>query len=296
VTLRASDRARPIVLAGGPIVLDAGPGATVVLEGLLLAGGPVVLDEQADDEPRHVILRHCTLVPGLTRDTDKTPAAPGTASLAILHPLATATLERCVLGPVVAVEGASVGLTDCVVDADDRTAIAFAGRAPGGGPRSVAANGDAAVGDGLAVGGALRLDECTVIGRVHAYSLDVSNSLLVAVRPTADAWPAPVWALRRQIGCVRFSWVPVGSMTPTRYRCQPQSPSIRPRFTSLRFGDPGYAQLRPGTPGEVRRGADDESEMGVTHYLYTPQRETNLRIRVEEYLRFGLEAGPIYAS
>jgi hypothetical protein len=36
--------------------------------------------------------------------------------------------------------------------------------------------------------------------------------------------------------------------------------------------------------------------MGVTHELYAPQREGNLRIRLDEYLRFGLEAGIFYAS
>ena len=36
--------------------------------------------------------------------------------------------------------------------------------------------------------------------------------------------------------------------------------------------------------------------MGVTHELYAPQRETNLRIRLDEYLRYGLEAGIFYAT
>ena len=31
--------------------------------------------------------------------------------------------------------------------------------------------------------------------------------------------------------------------------------------------------------------------MGAFHELFEPQRETNLRIRLDEYLRFGLEAG-----
>ena len=73
-------------------------------------------------------------------------------------------------------------------------------------------------------------------------------------------------------------------------------PWHRPHFTSLRYGDPGYAQLRVSTPDAIRRGADDEGEMGVTHHLHQPQRETNLRLRLDEYLRFGLEAGFIYAS
>ena len=42
--------------------------------------------------------------------------------------------------------------------------------------------------------------------------------------------------------------------------------------------------------------AHDESEMGVMHDLYQPQRETNVRIRLDEYLRFGLKAGIFYAS
>jgi hypothetical protein len=36
--------------------------------------------------------------------------------------------------------------------------------------------------------------------------------------------------------------------------------------------------------------------MGVFHDLYAPQRETNLKVRLEEYLRFSLEAGIFYAS
>ncbi len=36
--------------------------------------------------------------------------------------------------------------------------------------------------------------------------------------------------------------------------------------------------------------------MGVTHGLYQPQRQANLGIRLEEYLRFGLEAGVFYAT
>jgi hypothetical protein len=64
----------------------------------------------------------------------------------------------------------------------------------------------------------------------------------------------------------------------------------------MRFGDPAYLQLATATRDAIRRGADDESEMGATHLLFTPQRETNLLLRLDEYLRFGLEAGFFYAS
>jgi hypothetical protein len=36
--------------------------------------------------------------------------------------------------------------------------------------------------------------------------------------------------------------------------------------------------------------------MGVMHALFQPQRETNLRIRFDEYLRFGLHAGLFYVT
>ena len=71
---------------------------------------------------------------------------------------------------------------------------------------------------------------------------------------------------------------------------------MRPQFTSLNYGDPGYCQLSQRCAIEIRQGAEDEAEMGVFHNLYQPQRETNLRVRLDEYLRFGLEAGIFYAS
>ena len=101
---------------------------------------------------------------------------------------------------------------------------------------------------------------------------------------------------------MRYSYLPAGSRTGTRYRCQPDPsdpPAVRlatkPRFTSLHFGDPAYLQLSQTSAAGIRQGADDEAEMGVTHLLYTPQRQANLLLRLDEYLRFGLEAGFFYA-
>jgi hypothetical protein len=71
---------------------------------------------------------------------------------------------------------------------------------------------------------------------------------------------------------------------------------VRPHFASLRFGHPAYGQLRIATPDAIRRGASDEGEMGVLHALYQPQRESNLRVRLDEYLRVGLEAVIVYAT
>jgi hypothetical protein len=36
--------------------------------------------------------------------------------------------------------------------------------------------------------------------------------------------------------------------------------------------------------------------MGAFHHLYQPQRETNVRVRLDEYVRVGLEAGVFHES
>ena len=71
---------------------------------------------------------------------------------------------------------------------------------------------------------------------------------------------------------------------------------VCPQFTSTRYGTPTYCQLAHTCAGEIKRGADDESEMGVFHDLYQPQRAANLRARLEEYTPAGSDAGIIYAS
>jgi hypothetical protein len=71
---------------------------------------------------------------------------------------------------------------------------------------------------------------------------------------------------------------------------------VRPVLTSTFYGDPAYAQLAVSTPDEIRRGADDESEMGAFHDVFLPRREAHLVVRLDEYLRFGQEAGVFYVT
>jgi hypothetical protein len=298
-----AERTRPVVVAPSGVRLDLAPGTTVVIDGLFVTGGPVILDEVNDQNERTIVLRNCTLVPGQERTTDGRPAHPGRASLLVLDPFTTVTLESCVTGPVVAVDGATVTMTDTVIDASDPTTIAYCGRPrPAGGLRQAPDAASQDVGDGTTPGGVLDLHQCTVMGGIHAVELSASNCLLVAELPTGDPRLAAIWARRRQEGCVRFSYLPADSRTGRRYYCQPPAapappqPALRPSFTSLRFGDPAYCQLTVVTPAAIRRGSEDESEMGVTRQLYIPQREDDLQVRLDEYLRFGLEAGVFYAT
>ncbi len=300
--LRSSNRVRAHLSRTDQVRLAMDADTTLVLDGLVLEGAPLVIEEAADTGLRNLVLRHCTLVPGIRRTSDGGPATNGRASLIVLHPFASVTLDHCIVGPIVAVESSSVTVVDCVVDASAPSEIAFCGRPtpPGGGLRTVSAAADRATGDGLEAGGDLVVESSTIVGKVHATRLDVSNSIVLSSSTgAADPWAAPVWAERRQIGCIRYSFVPGDARVPQRYRCVPRDgldPGIVPNHTSLRFGDAAYGQLRRSTHDAVRLGTDDESEMGVTHHLYQPQREINLRLRLDEYLRFGLDAGIFYAT
>ena len=211
--------------------------------------------------------------------------------------------------------GSTIEINDSIVDATASTSIAF-GPLQGDEPPPP---------DNDIPGGILEIINSTVIGTVFAAAIPLaSNVIFFSEASTEDE--APVRAADKQTGCVRFSYVPPGSLVPRRYRCQPDlavrdaiasietkqgapigaqqrenisngiRARIRPGFNDFRYGRPAYCQLRLSTPIEIRAGADDESEMGGFHQLYQLQRETNLRIRLDEYLRFGLEAGFFYQT
>ena len=155
------------------------------------------------------------------------------------------------------------------------------------------------VGDGGEAGAPLTVERSTIIGVVHTRIMRLaSNSIFLAAASEDVLALSPVRAERLQEGCVRFCFAPPGSRLPRRYRCLPTDGGvgIRPVFTSLRYGRPGYCQLSRRCPVEIREGADDGAEMGAFHNLFQPQREANLRLRFQEYLRFGLEAGIFFET
>ncbi|MEO6319850.1 MAG: hypothetical protein ABIR56_04235, partial [Polaromonas sp.] len=283
VVVAARNPARPLIAAGGAITLDIGARGRLVIDGLVISGGALQLAAAADDEPRELVLRDCTLVPGLALNTDGSATTPGAASLVIEHPFARITLERCITGPLQIVAGAEVFVRDCLIDAGAATNAAFDADGAGG------------------PGAELSVTESTLIGKVHTQLMRLaSNSIFFAglgPLPT-ETWAAPVIAERRQEGCVRFSYLPTGAITPRPFHCIPDKahPRALPHFTSLRYSDPGYGQLRRTTDKAIREGAEDGGEMGLLHALFQPQRETNLRLRLDEYLRFGLHAGIFYPS
>ena len=314
IELRAADEVRPVLRAAVPLVISGGGDARVAIDGLVIEGAAVeIAQELGGASLGRVDIAHCTLIPGRGYTSAGGPATPNVVSLEVAAIGVELTLTRTITGPIRMVDTTNAVIRDSIVDAaaadsiDSAEALAIAG--PGGGDDPA---------------GALTIVASTVIGRIVARAFPlVSDAILFARAPVGEA---PVRARRRQEGCMRFSFIPQGSVTPRRYRCQPQlaiDQAVRvreaqtgapiaatdraqiasriarwlvPSFTALSSSHPAYCQLRLAAPREIRAGASDDKEMGVYHHLFQPQRESNLAIRLDEYLRFGLEAGVFYET
>jgi hypothetical protein len=258
----------------------------LLLNGLLLEGQLTVLPGNLN----RLRLDHCTLVPdqgGLEVKASESDGQNDDLTIAV---------NRCICGPV--------QLSDAVPVLQISDSIISSGKI---------SSGKTPVETGVAIAAPVsdvNIQSSTIFGKTASVrTLEASNSLFTA----------EVKVTRCQTGCVRFSYVPESSRVPRRYRCQPQLAieqrarvlkiqslsdaernlivaRVQPQFTSERYGQPAYAQLSWGCAEEIRMGAEDGSEMGVFCYLQQPQRESNLRVGLDEYLRFGLEAGIIYVT
>jgi hypothetical protein len=281
-------------------LVQSDPAAAVNSPGRILVGGAL----------GSLTIAHCTLVPGHRLNRDGTPLRPGEPSLLADVPTARLRIHRSILGPVRLATDTALEATDSAIDATAPDRVAIAGL------------------DAADAGGRLSLTACTLVGKVRASAMVLVSDCIFDARlaETGDDWMGPVLCDRKQEGCVRFSYVPLRSITPRRFRCQPEleiaaeierreqglsaplgnsareriranvAAWLVPAFTSARFGAPAYLQLRDACRLQIRAGASDESEMGVYHLLFQPQRAANLRERLDEYVRFGMEAGLIHAN
>jgi hypothetical protein len=240
-------------------------------------------------------LRDCTLVPGWSLDTDSYPESETEPSIELTDTSARLRIERSIVGSIlvneseVRIDPIEISLTDSVLDATKPELEALYGP------------------DGTHAHATLRAVRSTVFGEVRAHSITLAENTIFSGR---------VRIARTQAGCVRFCYVSPGSRTPRRYDCQPDlavaalrqngiptqaereqaEMRVRPHFNSVRYGTPAYCRLAETCPREISRGADDESEMGVYHDLFQPQREANLRARLDEFTPAGVDAGIIFAT
>jgi len=303
--IRAANETRPTIRlldykTGGPdaLTIKGAPKARFTFDGFLVTGRGI----EVKGELEELTIRHCTLVPGWNLEHDCEPVRPTEASLWLQDTSARVNIANSIIGSIqirqndITTDPIPISIFDSVLDATsiDQEAIGMPGC-----PVAHAV---------------LTIVRTTVIGYVQTHAIELAeNSIFFGL----------VTVARRQIGCMRFCYVTPGSRTPRRYNCQPdlvekpilarfargeidpqrkdrevenERARIHPQFNSLRYGTPDYCQLADTCAEEIKRGADDESEMGVFHDLYQPQREANLRTRLDEYTPAGMDAGIFYAS
>jgi hypothetical protein len=281
LVIRAAPRTRPVIRlsnyeAGAAdawrILGDGAPGASLVLEGLAVGGRGIAVTGYGGDFE----LRHCTLFPGWLPASERGRRHAEAPSLSFVNCTGPATIRSSIIGPVFvqADEQVEDPLRVCLADS-----ILDAG---GGNNAFLSPDAVPYV--------ALSIHRCTVLGAAAVHAIPLAENSVFTGR---------LAVARRGEGCIRFCALPLDSRTPRRVECVPRAgedPALRPVFVSQAYGSVGYAMLAPGCPEAIARGADDRSEMGVYHDLFRPQRDTNLRAALAEYLPAGISAGIIYVS
>jgi hypothetical protein len=263
----------------------------LVLNGFLIKGKASILEGNLGD----LTVTHCTLVPG----SGEIEVSASTTDDGKKNSRLRLSLERTISSRLTLAETVPhLHVQESILD-------------PAGSPAEAI----------VAPGSAAQVHASTILGTTQAKTLEASDTIFVG----------PITVARRQTGCVRFSFVPDTSRIPRRYRCQPdleiavqieqaeKQPAFQgltdlqkearrreiradvvawlaPSFTSTRYGHPAYGQLGRLCPRQITEGAASGSEMGAFGFLMQPQRESNLRIALEEYLRFSLEAGLFYVT
>jgi hypothetical protein len=269
IEIRAKDGMRPAIK--GSIDITGNEKTKLILNGLLIFGGDVSYDSPSL-ESNGLKITHCTLAPNCDPPVELVVNSAGT-ELEITHSI---TGKLCVS------EEAVLEIYNSIIDAADYVATAIGSLS----------NDDP--------GGKLSITNSTVIGKVQTRFMELaSNTIFWADTPLVGK-PLSIQSLRLQEGCVRFSYFPERSSLPRPFRCQPQLSGdplrVVPSFRSLDYGKAGYCQLMPFCAREITEGADDEAEMGAFHNQYQPQKISNLQTRLDEYMRFGMEAGIFLAS
>jgi hypothetical protein len=323
--LRAANQARPVIRLldwhtdlPDALTVKVARGSHFTLDGLLIAGRGVHIEgvqpeNSAGQSPlARLTIRHSTLVPGWSLHADCEPRRPAEPSLELFNLRGEATIEHSIIGSIIILQDEvqtdpiTIQISDSIVDATGSSCD---------GPECDALSSS---GGGFAHA-VLTLLRCTVFGRIWTHAIDLAENSI---------FDGQVRVARSQRGCMRFCYVRLpGSRTPRRYNCQPdlveqaseaklrqaaqpaqpdpvevaaaqarERDRVRPQFNSTRYGTPTYCQLAPACAEEIKRGADDESEMGVFHDLFQPQRAANLAAHLEEYTPAGMTAGLIYTS
>ena len=292
--------------AGGPeggkaeVPAPAGPAGLpepppdVTFDGVWVAGHAVELAGHLGT----VTFRHCTLVPA-TADPGR---EAGEVALRVEAMPCAVRIEYCVVGrlqvisPETGFDPVPLAVSDTILDPGRSGRRALEGA------------------DGRPAWVTLTLRRVTVLGSADVREIDVVADSIVTGR---------LDSARRQVGSVRFCYVPEGSRTPRRTSCQPddvlaevdqaiargtvpasqrhalraqEAARVTPRFDSVRFGAPAYARLSAPEPAELARGAHDEGELGAYHFLWLAYRQSQLQSGLPAYAPIGMNIDALFAT
>ncbi len=296
LVIRAAGGARPVIRLAAPLAFrPVDPAAlgndrlSVDLQGVFItagsafapAGGPLI----ARAALARLTLEGTTLDPGghEQRDGGRAPMQPamrldnrygfadddaGDAERESFRPKPDIVLSRSIAGSLAIDDDYQLRLQDSIVDAgegpDDPP-----GATPAIGPADVPAISHAAP---LAVRGA------TILGRVRVREARGSGGIF--------AHRLEVW--NDQKGCLKHCcFSGDGDVLPPQFACVSQ-PGARLRFTSIRHGRPGYAQLARGTDFAVTNRGPGDDAMGATGFLLEAHKWINLNVRLREFMPVGV--------
>lgn len=236
--------------------LDAS--ATLDYDGVWIGtdgGGTGIGEIRVDSDFTRITIRHCTLDPGGVR-------ADGTliprVRLVVAGNVDLLEIESSIVGEITVDAGAG-GIIERLVLRDTIVAAPTVG-VP-------------AIDLGL---GTVEMERVTVLGGARVNRLFASEALVAGELTVTD----------NQHGCFRFSAAPPNSQHPPAYESSFLEIPAQ-YFVSQRFGDAGFAQLSDLAPDEIRRGAENRSEIGAWSSRVDPIRRDGLRAKVREFQPVG---------
>ena len=190
ITLRTSGNSRPVIKLAHAMQITCEPEAQdckVLLKGLMIAAKDNNIINISKGSLHSLGVVQCTLVP-----EEKEGVVLGSSIAVEENDQLLIRLERSICGRIATTDSrASLEGVDTIIDGKgDQPAISCY---------------------------KITLNNCTVFGRTDVTSIDyMSNTIFTE----------PILSQRRQIGCLRFSFVPTLSQVPRCYKCLPGNASL----------------------------------------------------------------------
>jgi hypothetical protein len=286
LTLNAGNELRPLIRipmpsAPTPVVwtftgvagTSGAPSSSLVLDGLWIAGGEIRLTGTFDT----VTINMCTLDPGnagATADSYATAADGrilGACRLLVDATVKNLVINRSITGPIL-VEPGSGGLVETMTITDSIV--------------------QGLLYDAIDSGslGVVMMQRSTILGGASFHRLEASNSIFHDLFTVTD----------RQHSCLRFcafASIPnsPSSVVPRHYESHHLEP-VQSIFTSVSFGDPGYAQLADFAPTILHIAAEGGSEVGAFSREKNAIKEESLLLKLLEYMPVGLSPVIIHVT